>query len=80
MSRSNDRDIHVKRFYGFIEKEQIILKLRIRMAEERRRQNLVSCESMTKIIVEHLKRNSTKLYLPFNRLFSKSPEHSNVKW
>lgn len=40
-SKSNDRDKHVKLFYGYMEREQIILKLRIRMAEERRRQNLV---------------------------------------
>ena len=57
-SKSNDRNIHVKLFYAYMEREQIILKLRIRMAEERRRQNLVWKRNK---IVEYLKRNSTKL-------------------
>lgn len=57
-SKSNDRNKHVKLFYGYMEREQIILKLRIRMAEESRRQNLVWKRNK---IVEYLKRNSTKL-------------------
>ena len=57
-SKSNDRNIHVKLFYAYMEREQIILKLRIRMAEQRRRQNLVWKRNK---IVEYLKRNSTKL-------------------
>ena len=57
-SKSNDRNKHVKLFYGYMEREQIILKLRIKMAEERRRQNLVWKRNK---IVEYLKRNSTKL-------------------
>ena len=57
-SKSNDRNKHVKLFHGYMEREQIILKLRIRMAEESRWQNLVWKRNK---IVEYLKRNSTKL-------------------